>query len=1169
MCHYSFIGQKDGVLFITEKPATDGTTTLSSTTTAADDEQSAMYNILHRIQLPHGIKALAVDPLEQYLAVSTDDGHVTIIDITLSVLKNSAPLQLTTTFTKNTKIPSSPNRTGTITTIKEGEHEFPIVWHPQGDVLAYASQVGVCIVRRSSWETVYDLPLTTSNPNSCNALSWSTNGRYLCAVDTYRFLRIWDMTVGDIKPTLSDQNNSSVPLIPTIATDGYVREMIETDDDAVYSSQISSTTNQVSSKVSPSSASYRIQSIAWVKDGKCIVFVDDRGTIGAVKVNHLNAYGSIVDKVESFSWPLIMGTTSQSHPSSGVASNKDSLMSADNSSKTKSFVDNEAMESDTEDQITKVLETTTAVTKKSTESMVEDGPLEVSLSAEKRAHGFIDGDGSDEETGGIRKVTDFTTYLSTNTYNAPKINMAEIFSKLSSKLYRDLEDRLGLVPPQPAFQSGSTRYTRSKGARVTGKRYLIWNGIGAITSRKEGPTTTISIEFSDTSLHRRVPMEDTYGYTMASLNEQAAVLASPYIPPASDRDRATENGQPATLAFRAFGSYGSNNSTLWVMQFPVRDARRPASTFSTRAQSALGLRTLLDEEENEEQEDEELDEDGKPIESVENGDTTTARNKSLKIEDDLLDTAEVAESPVAVVVGDSWLAAATDWQRLYFIRSGKSQDAVINVPGPVVTLAGRGALCAIAYHRTSPSSHTQHIAIDVYLYRTFPTDHLSIPNVKTSLPQLLRTVDLPLPPNTHLTWMDFSTTGMLMTMDSDGILRALQPGFNWTWTIFCDTHSNLGKMESLWPVSVTLSPQEALRKDPMNLSADPSVKCFPNDGLVPVLFGVVLKGSTKQPMVTTPRPLCTPFPLRIPMLDTGDLSIFDDSFVRAELMRVHHCWCDSVGISYSNEWPTTGMSGYGASSYSLQAAMTAASALQRGIAAQDAASELEIARSSSIKTEMKEALAMDKMLLRNIQIMCEKDDAVSAVQLATRLHVDKSLDFASRIAMNANRPAVSERVVQLMLIQQQQAQQQAMNAIMVNNSNHSTVLTPAVRHSNTSLTTEESTSSTSSSKEDNRSRVPGATPGSTYSNDNSLRKSLVSSKTSSTASTTATTTLSSSTGINPFAKKTFSSPSRKRKEYDELQTLTVESPLKDTIALSRQSSFASEARMKRLRELNV
>jgi hypothetical protein len=137
------------------------------------------------------------------------------------------------------------------------------------------------------------------------------------------------------------------------------------------------------------------------------------------------------------------------------------------------------------------------------------------------------------------------------------------------------------------------------------------------------------------------------------------------------------------------------------------------------------------------------------------------------------------ESALCVAVGNRWSAVATTKQfvriftgryRLFrpaihlpselimrLMCSG-IQDDIFALPGPIVTLVGRGTLLAVFYHSCSPSKQNQTITYQV---------------LDISRKLQISSGQLSITPNSILTWAGFNETGMLFTMDSEGLVSGL------------------------------------------------------------------------------------------------------------------------------------------------------------------------------------------------------------------------------------------------------------------------------------------------------------------------------------------------------------------------------------------------------------
>lgn len=1150
-CHCRVLGYDDGSVKVMV-PNTD----------AADGDPA--WKVKYSLKVQGAIKSISYDPLQQFIAVTTIQGGVFALDASTGSIAKSF---------RNGK--EADSLSASMSTV-----EFPIVWHPTGAVLAYASSTGISVVKRGDWQLVYNLHADTPGDadGSCNGLAWSPNGRYLAATDMQRTLSIWDCTVA----------SATDGSMPAVATVGYVKELLESEEDAELDGK--------------RSMAARVTGLGWTAHGTALVVADSAGSLITVKTDHLerDGSGSTTKAVAAFAWPLgdtaaASSGTQDTTQAAGQAGNtlqasaddeefliataaaaaEEAAEAAAAAATTQSrlkkrFVDTEAAESDAEEE--EEDGNNKSRTKAAAASQADEDNV-ISPRDIKSGLGFIDddedGDGSESPDGisnGIRRREIIDRADRGGGYGGPAINTGEVVRKAVEKAVRAVEAGHGLVDPQPPFQSGSTAYSGPAKAGRAQRRYLVWNAHGAITSRKEALRTTVDVEFENSSAHRSEHMEDSCGYTMAAFNEEGAFFASPYQPPSGDEgSSATEDGQTATLYFKNFSTFGP---TDWRLDLPVSDARRTKDTFDARPpKPTAGTRRTGDGE------DDDSVDGGSEYGSI----ADEAGNEKGGIKDDVeaepeLDTSDAAESAVAVAIGEGWVAAATDRQMLRFIRTSGVQDAVMAVPGQVVSLAGRGALCAVAYHRTNPTGNKQHINVDLYCYTTIAPN--SSNRMSTSLPQLLKTVDVPLRAGAHLQWFDFAANGMLLVHDTTGTMYTLQPGYNWAWTVLCDTNvavaaetgaagkpkrKSAASADILWPIAVNLAPESVLQKSSSGSSSSSSApSCYPPNTMVPVLFGCILKGSSaalRGPAVSSPRPVVTPLPLHIPLLDTGDVSALDDSYIRAELMRIHKSWCDSVGISYAK----------GAVSIGWSSAMKAASMLSRGYDAVMANDDVRMQAEVAQHDDDIACVAIDKAVLRMIKDACDKGKDARAVQLACRLHLPKSFEMGSKLASRSGRGAVVERINQLMLLRQKEEQVQmddedggagssssaraALSSMPANNSG-----LPSVR-------TLPKSKPSAAADHDDRPSTAGPYAGSGI--HGSLGSGMI-------VNNSVIPTHSS--GINPFAKKSSAatamlSPSRNKREREGIDALAGDSPYRggggaggQVAKMARQSSFAVEAR---------
>ena len=127
--------------------------------------------------------------------------------------------------------------------------------------------------------------------------------------------------------------------------------------------------------------------------------------------------------------------------------------------------------------------------------------------------------------------------------------------------YRDTEDdylsrkaRQALTQSaqcQPAFQPSSTPLDP-----VTERRYLAFNLIGSVISRREPAFSSLDIAFADSAQHKPVRLRDHYGFSMAALGEHGCVMAS----------RWESSAKGSVVFYRAFDSWAANSD--WTLHLP-------------------------------------------------------------------------------------------------------------------------------------------------------------------------------------------------------------------------------------------------------------------------------------------------------------------------------------------------------------------------------------------------------------------------------------------------------------------------------------------------------------------------------------------------------------------------------------------------------------------------
>ncbi len=163
------------------------------------------------------------------------------------------------------------------------------------------------------------------------------------------------------------------------------------------------------------------------------------------------------------------------------------------------------------------------------------------------------------------------------------------------------------------------------------------------------------------------------------------------------------------------------------------------------------------------------------------------------------------------------------------------QDGILALPGPVVTMVGRGDLLAIFYHGGSPLVSADGAASQCL--------HFQLLDVRRSA--VVASGPLTLSPRVGggalLQWCGFSNLDILHAMDSEGVVYGLVKGFGWHWTPLLETQRlKRNKLDAFWPVGVH----------------GPSLMC------------TLLKGGDEHPS-THPKPLVTSLPFKLPLVAVG------------------------------------------------------------------------------------------------------------------------------------------------------------------------------------------------------------------------------------------------------------------------------------------------------------
>lgn len=1035
-----------------------------------DDPSSGVYELT----VGSSVKSLAWDPRGRYLAAFTVDGTVHLWDLEdpdRALVRSIEGLR-----------------------VKEGEDpsnssvEYPLAWHPTGEVLAAGSDAGAQVLARDSWRSVYTLrspaalaPKAVDKYSGSTGLAWSPNGRFLAAIDSRRILTAWDVSVPAVDPVTFAPVVTSVKDSagePAVALHGYARRPSEEGGGSGGAPEPSGGATADIPTREMTLAQPRPTGLAWTADGLSLPMIDSDGDLRVIRIAKALAAATVTlvggeaakagspsaPLSEPIAWPLKVtipppaarpaaaaGAASKVLAAAAAPAQRAAAIAEGTAGRagrgSERYGEDEAMEGGDDDEEdddggddgtgeaaeAKALAARIAAGQRRPHALFPPGDdEEVNLSAAdiKRKYGMVDDDGEGEDgiAGGVRAID---AYEAGDAYAAgggrggsggaysSLIATGKLVShdELDRRLQRQ-RDFYGWAPQQQPFQPGATQYRARAGAAASSsggtrglRRFLAWNHVGAVVSRSEGEAgAEVDVLFVDKSRNRDAHISDSVGFSMAALSEAAVVFASRYRPPRSNGegiDTAVGDGQPAVLLFRQLSGWGGANSREWKVEFPVSDPRKPWHRFPSRAAGdpALGRGGKKASAAG----GSEDDYDGGDGGSVIGGGGATASG-AAGVDDeenvDLLNTSSAAESPVAVAIGEGWVAAVTDRDRLRFIRTGGNQDAVVALGGPPITMAACGSLCAVAYHRGLPAGDRQLITVELWAYKGAADMCAALPS---GTPRLVVSKELNLGPGATLQWMGFSSPGaQLMVHSSQGALLCLQPGLGWSWLEVCNTQAAAagvtGKRatrDSFWPVAVVTAPASTITAGatPAAPAGASSSSAPASNRIVPVLRAVFLKAGSAQPVASTSQlPLQTSVGMQVPLLEAST-GAFDDDFIRTDLAASARGWLSSLGISH-----VTG------ASLALTAAMSAAAASARGDS-EDPFETLMGALDAARVEDARDTAELDKAAVRMIHAALDNERDVRAVQLASRLHMPKSYEVAARIASEGfRRGAVAERV---------------------------------------------------------------------------------------------------------------------------------------------------------------
>lgn len=202
------------------------------------------------------------------------------------------------------------------------------------------------------------------------------------------------------------------------------------------------------------------------------------------------------------------------------------------------------------------------------------------------------------------------------------------------------------------------------------------------------------------------------------------------------------------------------------------------------------------------------------------------------------------EEILCVAASSKLVAVATDTRNLRIFSAMGTQREIVSVPGPIVSVGAHDDRIVVAYHSTA-ASDDQHISI------------MYIQTIGLSL--RCRYFEIPLTPNSKLTWLGFSDKGSPVTCDTMGMVRMFSVKSN-CWVPICDTSLHTkGASDSHFIIEVSESMQ--------------------------IVHAILCRGTTYPP--TTPKPMVSQLKMQLPVCDIEtEQSLLEETLVRNSTFNV-------------------------------------------------------------------------------------------------------------------------------------------------------------------------------------------------------------------------------------------------------------------------------------------
>lgn len=181
------------------------------------------------------------------------------------------------------------------------------------------------------------------------------------------------------------------------------------------------------------------------------------------------------------------------------------------------------------------------------------------------------------------------------------------------------------------------------------------------------------------------------------------------------------------------------------------------------------------------------------------------------------------EEARCVTIGQRWLAVGTSSNNIRVFSLGGRQMMVFSLPGPIIALAGYENLLAITFFH---GVLTESGVLSFLIFDTLLQSKVSEGYVAIS-------------PDSELQWFGFSESGVLISIDTSGVMRGLFKKWSSSWVPMIESKKlKKNPKDVFWPVGIT------------------------SDS---VMYGICKNG--QQFPLASSKPVLSAFPLRISLLN--------------------------------------------------------------------------------------------------------------------------------------------------------------------------------------------------------------------------------------------------------------------------------------------------------------